>query len=44
MITLANSADPDEMLYNTAFLQGLLCLLRHSSEKDITMLFGIYNL
>ena len=44
MITLANNADLVEKLYNTAFLQGLRCLLRRSSEKEITMLFGNYNL
>ena len=26
--TFANSEDPDEMLHNAAFHQGLLCLLR----------------
>ena len=37
MVTLANSEDPDEMLHNAAFHQGLHCLLRHyrSSEKEI---------
>ena len=28
MGTLANSEDPDEMLHNAAFYQGLHCLLR----------------
>ena len=35
MHTLANSYDPDEMLHNAAFHQGLHCLLRKSSEKEI---------
>ena len=37
MGTLANSEDPDEMLHNAAFHQGLHCLLRQnqSSEKEI---------
>ena len=34
--TLANSEDPDEMLHNAAFHQGLHCLLRQNqSEKAI---------
>ena len=35
--TLENSKDPDEMLHNTTFHQGLNCLLRkdQSSEKEI---------
>ena len=39
--TLANSADPDEMLHNAAFHQGLHCLLRHkqSSEKETDLFF-----
>ena len=39
-VTLANSVDPDEMLQNAAFHQGLLCLLRQnpSSEKEIQYL------
>ena len=34
---LTNSEDPDEMLHNVAFHQGLHCLLRQnqSSEKEI---------
>ena len=37
MGTFANSKDPDEMLHNAAFHQGLLCLPRQnvSSEKEI---------
>ena len=37
MGTFANSEDPDEMLHNAAFHQGLHCLLRQSqsSEKEI---------
>ena len=31
---LANSEDPDEMLQNAAFLQGLPCLLRHPFFRD----------
>ena len=36
MSTLANSEDPDEMLHNAAFHQGLHCLPRQkqSSEKE----------
>ena len=36
MGTFANSVDPDEMLHNAAFHQGLHCLLRQyqSSEKE----------
>ena len=30
MGTLANSEDPDEMLHNGAFHQGLYCLLRQN--------------
>ena len=33
MGTLANSADPDEMLRNAAFHQGLHCLLRQKRSK-----------
>ena len=35
--TLANREDPDEMLHNAAFHQGLHCLLRlkQSSMKEI---------
>ena len=45
MGTLANSEDPDEMLHNAAFHQGLHCLLRQnwSSEKEIQYFFN-YNL
>ena len=45
MGTLANSEDPDEMLHNAAFHQGLHCLLRQnrSSEKEIKDLFLNYN-
>ena len=34
---LTNSEDPDEMLHNAAFHQGLRCLLRQNlaSEKEI---------
>ena len=37
MGTFANSEDPDEMLHNTAFDQGLHCLLRQyrTSEKEM---------
>ena len=37
MGTLANSEDPDEMLHNAAFHQGIHCLLKQkpSSEKKI---------
>ena len=37
MGTLVNSEDPDEMLHNAAFHQGLNCLLglKRSSEKEI---------
>ena len=37
MGTLTNSEDPDEMQHNTAFHQGLYCLLRfrHPSETEI---------
>ena len=37
MGTYANSEDPDEMLHNAAFHQGLHCLLRQnlSSVKEI---------
>ena len=40
---MANSEDPDEMLHNVAFHQGLRCLLRqhHSSEKKIQYFFEI---
>ena len=40
MRTLANSKDPDEILHNAAFHQGLHCLLRQkrSSEKEILFL------
>ena len=36
MGTFANSEDPDEMLHNAAFHQGLQCLLRlkQSSENE----------
>ena len=44
MGTLTNSEDPDEMLPNAAFHQGLHCLLRQnpSAEKEIrcTIFFG----
>ena len=32
MGTFANSEDPDEMPQNTAFHQGLHCLLRHKDN------------
>ena len=35
MCTLSNSEDPDEMQHNAAFHQGLYCLLRLPSEKEI---------
>ena len=37
MGTLASSEDPDEMPNNSAFHQGMHCLLKqkHSSEKEI---------
>ena len=37
MCTFANSEDPDEMLHNAAFHQGLHCLLgqKRYSEKEI---------
>ena len=37
MGTLANSEDPDEMLHNAAFHQGIHCLLKQkrSSEKKL---------
>ena len=37
MHSLANSEDPDEMLHNAAFHQGLHCLLlqKQSSVKEI---------
>ena len=41
MHTLANSVDPDEMLNNGAFHQGLNCLLlkqKQSSEKAFNFL------
>ena len=43
MCTLANSEDPDEMLHNAAFHQGLHCLLRQKqiSEKEIHFYFEI---
>ena len=46
MCTLANSEDPDEMLHNAAFHQGLYYLLRQKtySEKEKQFLFGNYNL
>ena len=45
MGTLANNEDPDEMLQNAAFHQGLHCLLRlnRSSEKEIHYFCGNYN-
>ena len=46
MRTLANSEDPDEMLHNAAFHQGLHFLLRQkrSSEKEIQFLLVNNNL
>ena len=43
MGTLANSEDPDEMLHNVAFHQGLHLLLRQdrSLEKEIQYFFRI---
>ena len=32
--TLANRQDPDEMLHNVAFHQGLHCLLRQKNEMQ----------
>ena len=45
MGTMANSAYPDEMLYNAAFHQGLHCLLRQnqSSEKTIFFFFFFFG-
>ena len=46
-MSLANSEDADEMVHNTAFHQGLRCLLiqKGSSEKEIyTILIGKYSL
>ena len=37
-VTLANSADPDEMQHDAAFHQGLHCLLRLN-----TSVVGIYH-
>ena len=43
MGTLANSEDPDEILQNAAFHQGLHCLLREnlSSVQEIQYFFRI---
>ena len=41
MGTFANSEDPDEMLHNAAYHQGLHCLLRLESNS---ILSGNYNL
>ena len=40
MSTLTNGEDPDEMLHNAAFHQGLHCLLKQkrSSENEIQYL------
>ena len=40
---VTDSEDPDEMLWNTAFHQGLNCLLRQkqSSEKEMQFNFEI---
>ena len=35
MGTLANSEDPDEMLHNAAFQQGLHCLLLQKPSSEI---------
>ena len=45
MGTLANSEDPDEMLHNVAFHQGLHCLQRGklSSEKELFFFYLILN-
>ena len=41
MGAFANSEDPDEMLQNVAFYQGLHCMLRQnqSSEKEVQYFF-----
>ena len=46
MDTLANIEDPDEMLHNAAFHQGLQCLLRQnqSLKKRIQYYFGNDNM
>ena len=43
MCTLANSEDPDEMLHNAAFHQGLNRLLRQkqSSEKKLFIIWKL---
>ena len=37
MRTFANSEDPDEMLHNAAFYQGLHCLSRSKRSSDNTI-------
>ena len=37
----ANSEDPDEMLQDAAFHQGLHCLLKKKSSEIENILFGI---
>ena len=46
VITTGDSKDPDEMPHNTAFHQGLHCLLRQklSSEKETSLSFENCNL
>ena len=43
MCSLANSEDPDEMLHDTAFHQGLHCSLRQDgySEKEMQIYLEI---
>ena len=46
MGTFTNSEDPDEMLHNVAFHQGLHCLLRlkrYSDKKGNLTPLDIYN-
>ena len=39
MDALANSEDPDEMLLNAAFHQGLHCLLRQDRSSELKIQF-----
>ena len=43
MGTLENSEDPDEMLHNAAFHQGLRCLLSQNQSSDKEIQGGGYN-
>ena len=40
MGTLANIVDPDEMLHNAAFHQGLHCLLRQNQSSKINIQYN----